>query len=35
MIQRFMKNNKKFYTPYSERQEGKEESKEEGKEQLS
>ncbi len=28
MIQRFMKNNKKFYTPYSEREEGKEESKE-------
>ncbi len=32
MIQRFMKNNKKFYTPYSERQE---EGKEESQEQLS
>ena len=33
MIQRFMKNNKKFYTPYSERE--KEDNKEEGKDQLS
>ncbi len=33
MIQRFMKNNKKFYTPYSERE--KEGNEEEGNEQLS
>lgn len=33
MIQRFLKNNKKFYTPYSERE--KEGNEEEGKEQLS